>query len=165
MDHWACCQKCLVSALEGKCMKPQFGGFCFCFCFCFKKRCPDQVSKILVAAVFSLGEMEPGCRMSSRITTYILNSGKLATLETPIEFCLLQALRTDISILVPMPTQSNLSLGRIKESRTRIRDNNASKYSKCLSTFLIPSLVRVGHMITLVSGLQLEVVCHFWARA
>lgn len=64
----------------------------------------------------------------------------------------------------PMPTQSNLSLERIKESQTGIRNNDALKYSMCWPTFLMPLLVRLSPRIC--SGpLEASLLYHFWTKA
>lgn len=100
---------------------------------------------------YSFREVEPGCWM---ITVYVPSPGSLAILEMHQEFCPPQGLPIECSKANPLK-----SLLRKNKGKSKIRDNHALRYSMCSATFITLSLVRLGPLICLVTGLPLEVTC------
>lgn len=77
---------CVIDVLEGTRVKLQgFMRSIFFFSFCLLRKAAPSVFffKILVAMVYFFVEVKPGCRISSKITTYVPSKGILVTLEMP----------------------------------------------------------------------------------
>lgn len=123
-----------MEAPEGKTMKPQG----FMHIILFKEKWPQLIFKILVAMVYSFGEVKPGCRKNNKITTYVPSPGNLAVLEM-----LSRGLPTSAPYELHLCRPIKSPLGKNK-AKSKTRGNNALKYFKDSPTFLRLSLVRLG---------------------